>query len=442
MAGPDFEKALDDMRENGRVTAVLPFIYTHNQDRSGIPLNRLRGGNFAIPHMEYYKDAKLTYEDMRATDYGDLDVLGRLIPAAKQRGMKVFPWVLEENARPKIANWEALYEVDFNGERATAHPSGPCANNPYYRNFTLGLMEDYTRSYDIGGVMFGTERQGPLFTALGLEGGNTGRDPGLVTCFCEYCVAKGKAQGIDPDRVRAGFIDLSKFVLAMRKERPTDGYFVTFFRLLIKHPELLAWEYFWTKSRYQLQSDIYHKIKSIKPELPIGWHLWQEATFSPFLRAEMDYADITGFSDYVRPALYNNCAGERMHSFSATIQKGILGDMPVEQVQDTLFHLQNFQEASYGQISAAGFSAEYVRREVRRAVDNLAGTSVQVWPGIDIDVPVARTSSHCTPESVSAAVKGAFAGGAKGIILSRNYVEMKPENLAAAGNALKELGAT
>ena len=37
-------------------------------------------------------------------------------------------------------------------------------------------------------------------------------------------------------------------------------------------------------------------------------------------------------------------------------------------------------------------------------------------------------------------MKAAFKGGAQGIILSRNYTEMKPENLSGAGNALRELG--
>jgi DhnA family fructose-bisphosphate aldolase class Ia len=55
-------------------------------------------------------------------------------------------------------------------------------------------------------------------------------------------------------------------------------------------------------------------------------------------------------------------------------------------------------------------------------------------------VPVAAGASHCTPEGVQAAVKAVFHAGAQGIILSRNYTEMKPENLAAAGAALRELG--
>jgi hypothetical protein len=41
---------------------------------------------------------------------------------------------------------------------------------------------------------------------------------------------------------------------------------------------------------------------------------------------------------------------------------------------------------------------------------------------------------------VKAAVKAAFSGGASGVILSRNYVEMNPANLAGAGAALDELG--
>ena len=83
---------------------------------------------------------------------------------------------------------------------------------------------------------------------------------------------------------------------------------------------------------------------------------------------------------------------------------------------------------------------DFSPREVQRAVTGLAGSGTQVWPGIDIDVPVPEGTSHCTPEGVKQAVKAVFAGGGTGVILSRNYVEMKPENLSAAGDALRELG--
>ena len=41
-----------------------------------------------------------------------------------------------------------------------------CARNPSTRNFWLGLVEDYLRSYDVDGLMWGSERQGPLGNAL------------------------------------------------------------------------------------------------------------------------------------------------------------------------------------------------------------------------------------------------------------------------------------
>jgi hypothetical protein len=108
---------------------------------------------------------------------------------------------------------------------------------------------------------------------------------------------------------------------------------------------------------------------------------------------------------------------------------------------DLLYGQLNYpNETSLDKLPATGFSADYVERETSRAVEAVAGHPAQIWPGVDIDVPVEKGESHCTPESVALAVKAVFKGGAQGIILSRNYIEMKPENLSGAGAALRELG--
>jgi len=138
--------------------------------------------------------------------------------------------------------------------------------------------------------------------------------------------------------------------------------------------------------------------------------------------------------------LYSNCAGERMRSFTDSVHGNVLGDGPPDEMLQVLYHQLNYQEAPYRQVAAAGFSADYVERETRRAVDGVAGSATQVWPGIDIDVPVGAGSSHCTPESVGKTVKAVFRGGGQGVLLSRNFLEMKPENVAAAGAAVRELG--
>jgi hypothetical protein len=129
-----------------------------------------------------------------------------------------------------------------------------------------------------------------------------------------------------------------------------------------------------------------------------------------------------------------------MHSFVDSVHGNVFGDVPNDQTLDFLYRVLNYQEAPYDKVTAAGFSADYVQRETRRTLDAVAGTSTQVWPGIDIDVPVHEGSSRCTPESVKQEVFAVFKAGAQGIMLSRNYVEMKPENLSGAGAALRELG--
>jgi hypothetical protein len=439
-AREDLDRLFDHLRASAGVNALFPFIYTYVNTTAGMPAAGFRGGNFATPHMQYYQRTSLTYQDMRAPDFGGIDVLARTIPVAQKHGMKTFAWILEDNKRMPSPSWNDLYEVDFHGRRAEGHPSGPCYNNPLYRGFVLGLVEDYTRSYDIDGVMWSSERQGGFFNALGAYAHGSSADPGKATCFCQFCQKKAAGLGIDVQRARRGFTELEQYVRAGRAgNRPRDGYFVAFFRLLLMYPELLAWENLWEASREELQTQIYTLVKSIKPGLPVGWHIWHNVSFSPFHRAEMDYARMAKFSDFMKPVLYNNCAGERIHAFAEGISQNVLGDLPPGEALGLLYRFLDYKEADYDHVMGVGLSADYVMRETRRAVDD-AGASVQIWPGIDIDVPVPEGASHCTAEGVKQATIAAFKGGASGVILSRNYVEMDPAHLAGAGAALDELG--
>lgn len=442
LARPELDPIFDDMQKRAGVNTLFTFIYTHEMHRAGVESAGFHGGNYARPHMKYYKDTPLTLADMRAPEFGDTDVLERVIPVARKYGIRTFCFILEDNSMPAaVKNWESLYEVDHHGRRATGHPGGPCYNNPAYQNFTLGLVEDYARSYDIGGIMWGSERQGGLLNTLGLSQ-SSGTDPGRTTCFCKFCLAKGRERGIDAERARLGFGEVEVFVRNSRDGKiPRDGYFTTFWRLLLKYPEMLAWENLWAESRHEFQAAIYRKVKSINPALQVGWHVWHNASFSPFQRAEEDYAAITGFSDFIRPALYNNVGGGRFESFVKGARNSVYGDLSNEAACDTLLHQLNYKsETPFEKLAATGLSADYVEIETRRAVESVKGSRVQIWPGIDIDVPVSAGEGHCTPESVAKAVKGVFKGGAQGIILSRNYEEMKPENLSGAGSALRELG--
>lgn len=441
LAEENLDTLFANMRERAGANALFPFMYTHEPHRAGVSSANFHGGNYARPHMQFYKDTALTFDDMRAPEFGGVDVLDRAIPVAQKHGIRVFCFLLEDNTLPaEVPDWRFLYEVDHHGRPATGHPGGPCFNNPMYQNFTLGLVEDYARSYDIGGIMWGSERQSGLLNTLGIsQEGHP--DPARTTCFCQFCCKKGRDLGINVERARAGFDAAERFIRASREgQRPRDGHFTAFWRLLLQYPELLAWENLWVASRHEFQAAIYQRAKSVNSALQIGWHVWQNVSFSPFQRAEENLADLAACSDFIRPALYNNAAGGRFVSFVNGAHAGVWGDCASADVCKVLFDELGYDEAPYDRLAATGFSAGYVERETRRSLASVSGHPVQLWPGVDIDVPVGKGESHCTPQSVALAVKAVFAGGAEGIILSRNYTEMKPEDLSGAGQALKELG--
>jgi len=443
------EKVLDILQERAHVNTLFLAVFTYGRGIAGrqVPGQPLpdhgvqkydtefHGGNFAKVHPEYYKNTVL--KDTRAPDHGDLDILATVLPAAKKRGIKTICW-LEDVFRGDIPNIQKLQEHDLYGRNVT----NLCFNNPDYRNFLVGLIEDYTRSYDIDGIMWGSERQGALGNALGSRHGGASSDPGKVTCFCSFCEQKAKQQGINFERVREGYRALEKFVRDGRAgKRPVDGYYVTFWRLLLRYPELAAWEMFWTDSLRETYGALYGKVKSIKPNVPVGWHIWHNQSFSPIYRAEQDLQVLSQYSDFLKIVIYHNCGGERLAGYVDSVSKTIYGDIPKEELTiDFLYNVMNYRERGYEQIPYTGLSSDYVYRETKRAIDGAAGTKTLIWPGIDIDIPTGKNQSKSTPQGTKDAVAAAFKAGAPGVILSRKYSEIKLANLSGAGEAIKELG--
>lgn len=420
------EAALDTL-ELAHVNTLFLCIFTYVPNRVGGGGRPFHGGNYAMVHPEYYKGTSIVAADTRAPDFGDFDAMAALIPAARKRGMKTYAMILEDNVRPKVT-LGSVWEKDIYGRVPPRHPAGPCLNNPNYKNFMLGLLEDYARSYAIDGVMFGAERQGPLWNSLGAFHNGATSDPGRVTCFCEYCEAKAKRLGIDFEKTRQSFKVLEQFVRDGRAgKRPLDGYYVTFWRILLEHPEILAWETFWTQSMREMYEAMYGKVKSVRKEVTIGWHIWHNASFNPMFRAEQNFAAIAKYSDYIKPVLYNSLAGERMISYMDSVRANMFGDIPQDQLLEFQYKVLNYQEAAAAQITREGLSSDYVYRETKRTLDELAGTPTEVWSGLD-----ARSR-----QGAREAVLASFRAGAQGVLLSRGFGSA--ETLRGAGDAVASL---
>jgi hypothetical protein len=441
------EKVLDVLQERACVNTLFLAVFTYGRGIAGrqIPGQPLpdhgkqeydlnfHGGNFATPHLQYYKNTVL--KDTRAPDHGDLDILAEVIPVAKKRGLKVICW-LEDVFRTDLPNMQKLQERDLYGRNAETL----CVNNPDYQNFLTGLVEDYTRSYDIDGIMWGSERQGALSDSLGATHDTPPIDPANVTCFCEFCQRKAKERGINVQRTKQGFLELEKFVRSSRNgKRPVDGYYVQFWRLLLKYPELAAWEMLWTESLRETYAAIYKTVKAAKEAVPVGWHIWHNNSFNPIYRAEQDLQELSKYSDFIKVVMYNNCGGERMALYVDNIGSTLYADLSKQSLIDFNYALMGFKEGSYEQIPHTGLSADYVYRETKRALAGVAGTRTLIWPGIDIDIPTEPNNSKGTPQSVKEAVLAAFRAGAPGVLLSRKYSEMRLASLSGAGDAIREL---
>jgi hypothetical protein len=440
------ERVLDVFRDAASINTIFLATFTYGRGIGGrqVPGQPLpdhgrqeydtttfRGGNFATPHPQYYRNTTIAPE--KAPDHGAYDVIADVLPAAHARRVKVICW-FEDVIAADVPGFDEAREVSIVGPRSTF----ACARNPNTRNFWLGLVEDYLRSYDVDGLMWGSERQGPLGNLLVANHGGGGSG-GRVSCFCGYCLDAARQRGINPDRAKEGYTRLADWAATVRGGRiPADGAFVTFWRLLVKYPEILAWEQLWNDALTDTYKDMYRLAHSIAPSKGIGWHIWHNNSFSPFYRAEQDYAEFSEYSDFLKVVMYNLCGGERLAQYVRSVNRSLFADLAPERVLDFTYDVQQYHDRPLDALAAAGLGSDYVLRETRRAVAGVK-SNVKVWPGIDVDIPTAATSKKTQPDDVYAAVKAAFDGGAHGVLLSRKYSEMRLDNLRGAGRALREL---
>jgi hypothetical protein len=440
------QKVLDLFQEQGRVNTICLATFTHGRGLAGrqIPGQPFpdhgvtssdeaffHGGNYARPHAQYYKDTLL--KQTRAPDHGDLDILESILPAAKKRGIKVL-CSCEDQWRPSVPGFDAVAEVDLQGRRAGTL----CLMHPDVRHFWTALVTDLCSSYDIDGILFFNERNGPLLNATGSSHFQRIASAS-TTCFCEHHARAAKEHGIDFERAREGYRKLDAFVrAALADRRPTDGYFVEFWRLLVEYPEIIAWDKLFDFGKHQVLADVRAAVKRVKPDLPVGFHIEHVNSFNPIFRATRSYADLAGLADFLKVVVYNNCGGERYRRFIENIGSTVFRDVPKNDLLRFNSHLLGYgEEAALDALPGAGLSPDYVARETKRALAGVAG-KCQILPGIDIGIPTGPNSRKASAQDTYAAVAAALQAGAHGVILSRKYSEMRLANLAAAGRAVAD----
>lgn len=440
------EKVLDLLQERGAIDTVYLATFTYGRGLAGRQIpghpfpdhgapesdeKTFHGGNYATPHPEFYRDTVL--KQTRAPDHGDLDIIAAVLPAAKERKMRII-CSIEDVFRSDVPGVKEVAEVDLQGRRTGTL----CLCHPDVRAFWTGLATDLCKSYDIDGILFFNERNGPLLNALGASHAQSIASS-RVTCFCEHHQRAAKERGIDFERARQGYQKLDQFIqAALKGERPSDGHFVEFWRLLVEWPEIIAWDRLFDAAKHQVLAEVNATVKRVRLGLQVGFHIEHVNSFNPIFRATRSYADLATKADFLKIVVYNNCGGERYANFIRNVGSTVFRDVPKEELLRFNNHLLNYgEEAELDDLATAGLSPDYVFRETQRALSGVQG-KCKVLPGIDIGIPTGAQSRKASPEDTYAAVAAALKGGADGLILSRKYSEMRLANLEAAGRAARD----
>ena len=432
------EAVLDILQDKAAATGVLYAVHGFNpevMDRGRTWPGRgpkgstgVLGGLFAEPSPGAFGRTLLGSPRVAAPPLAGFDGLAEINRHAPARGLSVNLYILESAGtggwQRDVERWPQVLEIDIEGRRASL----PCVNHPDYRAWKIELFETLYKTHSFEALLWGVERWGPLHIALA---------GGPPTCFCQHCAAAAARAGLDWTRVKQGYASLWSHLQAGDASPPGSGRMI---QLLLRNPEILGWEWQWTRSYLDLHRELYGVAKWLAPERSFGLGLWHYWFINPLLRAEWDMAEFAASSDFIRPILYHVPEGPRIARYLSMLGTSALPGIPRDDVWNLFKGLLGMTLPPIETFERTGLPADYVRQGVE-TVRQLSGGKARILAGIGVDVFEHGLDAPMEPGEAAAAVVAAHQARADGITVSRNYAEMRHETLKAVGDAVRSLPA-
>jgi len=448
-----FEHCLDFLQQTAAVNALFVtnnsyygamFRPKEAQGDHGVPIRDGRGrkvtSRFFKPNESLYANTPLRHKAIDPSlEYAGREILADLAGPARKRGVKIYERLYEPGADgllPNVANAERVLTVDIHGQPGKK----ACWNNPDYLNFVDAWVRDLFSTCPLDGIQYGAERCGPLSRLVDWA-------DEVPTCFCDCCRERALREGVDFERAKLGLAEMARYIRSLQRggAAGADGALVGFLRILMQFPEIFAWEQLHYRAGEELHQRIFDAVKQVNPHAQVGRHIdHAQCSWDIFYRAAMPYSRMARSSDFLKLSTYHDILGPRLTGRVAGYRKHFLRELSAEQTLALFYAVMGHnlnREPSLDKLAESGLSPDYVYRETKRAVDGVA-EKCAIYAGIAIDIPIGSgwgsEASPSDPEEVYQCVRRAYDAGAAGIVICREYEEMREPSLRAIGTAVRE----
>ena len=394
-----WENAIQDMIVEGGVNALLVGTHldmVHTTDFGHLPHNP--AGKTELTSTDFlmdidpaaYADCAIKPRKTSNARLRDIDAFAETVRAANELDVRTYALIVHRFS--EVASYPEYHMRAVNGEMI---PAVLCHHQPEVRKYYRALITDIIERYpELDGFAFalldhyaqyGFEAlTDELAATLGIRRFSA-PEFGL-SCFCNICVERAAAEGIDVERIRANLLKgVELGWIPHRVERMTDAGEA--FRFAREVPAFIEWLTFRSSLMTEFHTELSDHAHSLRPDIDISLDIYGP---NDDWKYQSDFAALSHTCSWIKPMFYS------------------------------------------GTYPGIAYTPERIKKETI-ASREAAAPGVKLLPGVSC-------LAAEPPDKVRGAIQGALAGGADGVVLSWDWALVSYENLRVARDALREAG--
>ena len=177
----------------------------------------------------------------------------------------------------------------------------------------------------------------------------------------------------------------------------------------------MIWERYWVERNKDMDRELYGIVKWCNKRLEFGLNVWNRNHLNPMRKAQWPWAEMTDWSDWVKPITYQHQSGGVYIKEMTEWHRSILRDVTPQEMTPIMYKLLGMNEAPWDEALQTGFDPDtYVYGQCKATVDAVKG-KVPVYMGIGVDAPRSSPDqARCTPDIVYRSVHATYRAGGQG----------------------------